>query len=60
MKIVGTSNFAREDFSEFFPENGHQVSEEHIQAWCDTRNSDNNTVYFKVVPDDYKLYIWRP
>ena len=59
MKIVGTSNFAEETFSEFFPENGHQVSEEHMQAWCNARNSDTSPVYFTIVADNYELYKWE-
>lgn len=58
MRIVGTSNFNREDFSEFFTEdNGTQ---EELQSICDGKNSDYSSIFFKVVDDDFELYKWEP
>lgn len=60
MRIVGTSNFAEETFSEFFVKECDEWNDERMQKYCDNRNSDKSTVYFKLMPRDYKLYKWEP
>ena len=58
MKIVGTSNFNEETFSEFFKE--HKGSKKVLQQICNGLNHDLSTVFYKVVKDDYELYKWEP
>ncbi len=61
MKIMGMDNFGRENVSEFFPSNAPtMVSTNDMQNWCDARNSDHSSFFFKLVEDDYELFIWRP
>ncbi len=60
MRVAGTSNFGDETFSEHFVTDVDEWNDERMQEWCDEHNSDYNPVYYKLVPSDYKLFIWRP
>lgn len=60
MKIIGIDNFGREDVSEFFADTLDNLSDTQMQNWCDAHNSNHSSVFFKLVEDNYQLFIWEP
>jgi len=62
MKIIRTDNFNREKRSDLLiAENVHKYFGEFLTKELNNRYSgETSPDYFRLVPDDYKLYKWEP
>lgn len=61
MKIVATSNYDDETQSDvLICENVTEVMGIHIRNLLQDHEGDSSDNYYRCLPDDYKLYEWRP
>jgi len=58
MKIAATSNFDHDYFTEYFV--AHDVSEHWAKLALKHLNGDRHTIYYRIVPNDYKLRVFTP
>lgn len=63
MKIIGVDNYAREDKSDGLV--AENVSEFHGKIMVEALNAklcrgDSDPIFYKLVPDDHKLYTFEP
>lgn len=58
MKLIRTDNFCRETESDVLIK--ENISYEDGKKFVEDNNSTRSPYYYKVVPDDYKLYILEP
>jgi hypothetical protein len=62
MKIVAYSNFDSETVNDVLVADNITNSEraETMLKALNDKVTEYSTYYFKIVPDDYKLYVWEP
>ena len=62
MKVIGISNFDKDDVSDILVR--EDVDQEMADDICAAENTkyggEYSTYFYKVVPDDYELYVWGP
>jgi hypothetical protein len=62
MKIIGVDNFNMDNVSDQLI--AEHVNEFYGNAIIEFLNKkyvgDNSSIYFKLVEDNYKLYVWEP
>ena len=56
MKIVATSNFDDETFSEFFIDSVEPFN----KVLRGLNNDEESIIYYRLVGNEYKLKIWSP
>ena len=61
MKIIGVDNFDRKTTSDIFVASvpNNKIAERIVELLNDTEPEDTSW-FFKVVPDDYKLFVFEP
>lgn len=61
MKVIGTSNFDEETTSDrLVCENVNEHYGKIIVDALNTRGGNYSMYFYKLVPDDHKLYEWEP
>ena len=61
MKIIVVDNFDRETRSDdLVAENLNAFYADHIVVFLNDKFGGDESIFFRIVEDDYQLYTWKP